>query len=196
MRDTAETMAFLRGQAKSGSTSWGNLCLKLQRMARGLPAVYPSALAAQEATPKDKRIRELSKIKRGMVCYFDDPNDSNPYGHITAVAGVDKQTGELLHWTNDAKGYGTVALVRHSFFQTYWGDSFQFASTWLNGYDLDLPKPKPPLAGGARNIHAAIKDLEKAAAVHRRKGHGRLVRALERDIARLKEILQRFGGLE
>ena len=197
-RSTPETMSYLRGQASSGSTAWQGLCLRLQRTARGLPGVYPSAIAAAEATPRDRRVILQSKVVRGMVAYWDDPNDSNPYGHITAVAGRDPNTGELLHWTNDAAGPGRVSLVRHSFFPQYWGDSFLFATDWLNGYDLDMPEKKPalPLAHGAPRIQDAIKRLEKAAAAHREKGHTRLVKALERDITHLHKILSRFGGLE
>lgn len=196
-KTTEETMAFLKGQATSGSTAWQAKCLQLQRTARGLPAVYPSALAAAEATPKDRRVTAQSAVVRGMVAFWDDPNDSNPYGHITAVAGRDPKTGELLHWTNDAAGPGRVSLVRHSFFPQYWGDSFLFASDWLNGYDLDLPekkKPQPPLSHGAQRIEAAIAILQKAAAAHRAKGHTRLVKALDRDIAHLNRILTKFGA--
>ena len=132
-----------------------------------------------------------------MVAFWDDPNDSNPYGHITAVAGRDAKTGELLHWTNDAAGAGRVSLVRHSFFPQYWGDGFLFAADWLNGYQLDLPqrgKPKPPLANGAPLIEAALKRLQTAASAHRAKGHTRLAKALDRDIAHLTQILSTFGG--
>src|SRR6478609_10976620 len=121
MKTTNEAMTYLRGQHTSGSTRWGGKCLQLQRTARGLGAVYPSAISAAHATPKEFRVYDPDKVKRGMVAYWDDPNDSNPYGHITGVAGRDDDN-ELLHWTNDAAGYGRVSLVHHSFFPNYWGD--------------------------------------------------------------------------
>lgn len=196
MNNTTESMTYLRGQASSGSIAWQGLCLKLQRVARGLPAVYPSALSAQQATPQDNRYASLPNIRRGMICYFDDPNDSNPYGHITGVAGR-ANDGELLHWSNDAAGPGRVSLVRHSFFERYWGDSFQFASDWLNGYELDLPdkktKPAPPLESTGDRIRHAIDDLQKARAYHQKKSHTKLAKALERDIAHLREVLKEFS---
>lgn len=191
MRTTPETMAFLRGQAQSDSHAWGGLCLKLQRTARGIDAMFPTAISAQHGTPSANRFK-LSEAKRGMVGYFVG---QNPAGHITAVAGRDKNTGELLHWTNDAPSLGQVSMVRHSFFKQFWGDEFQFAADWLNGQVLDLPgEPKPPLAGGGPSIVAAIQRLRVAVVHHRKKGHTALVKALERDIAHLENILQKFGG--
>lgn len=195
MKTTPETMAFLRGQAQSRSSAWGGLCLKLQRTARGLPALFPSALASAQGTPSSHRVHSLPNVQRGMVAYFDDPNDSNAFGHITAVAGRSHTTGELLHWTNDAAGHGRVSLVRHSFFEQFWGDSFQFASDWLNGHKLDLGgEHKPPLAGGGETIQAAIDRLRTALVYHRKKDHTRLVKALERDVAHLEMIMKKFGG--
>jgi hypothetical protein len=194
MRDTDETLSYLRSQHTSGSTAWRALCLKLQRVARGLPAAYPSALSAQHATPREHRVYDLGDVKQGMVAYFDDPDDSNPYGHITCVAGRTKD-GELLHWTNDAAGPGRVSLVRHSFFARYWGDQFQFAATWLNGYALDLPqKRKPPLEGKGGTLNKAIDLLDKAIAHHKQQDHTRLVKALRRDRQELVETLRKFGG--
>lgn len=200
MRNTKDTMSYLRHQASSGTTAWEGKCLVLTRSARGIPPVYPSALAAQEATPFLHRVHNLPAVRRGMVAYWDDPNDSNPFGHITTVAGRNK-AGELLHWTNDASGPGRVSLVRHSFFKQYWGDDFQFASDWLNGFELDLPEAKPkvkpkPLEHGAPQIQAAITRLETAMATHRRRNHPRLVKALERDVRHLNKVLLTFGGLE
>jgi len=161
--------------------------------------MFPSAFSAMQATPGDHRFSSLPNVRRGMVAYWDDPNDSNPFGHITAVAGRAKD-GELLHWTNDAVALGRVSLVRHSFFKQFWGDSFVFASDWLNGQELDLPdlkrKPAHMGIGGAPLIQEAVERLEKAAAYHRKKHHPRLVKALERDIAHLKRVLTRFGGIE
>jgi len=194
MRNTTDTLAWLKKQHTSGSSSWRALCLSLARQARGLPGVYPSALAAQHATPREHRVYDLDKVKRGMVAYFDDPSDGNPYGHITTVIGRNK-AGELLHWTNDASGPGRVSVVRHSFFPNYWGDKFQFAATWLNGYELDLPdgKKKPEKKPEKRpNLDHAIEDIKKAIAAAKKDDSRRLVKALERDLRELQQTKKRF----
>lgn len=203
---------FLR-DAHHGPLTWHALCLSLARKAPGLPPVYPSARAAMEATPR-KRRHPLIKATRGMVAYFSDPNDSNPYDHITTVAMWDgcraclshddavfyddsahKHSGDLsdlLVWSNDAVRDGGVDMVRASFFPTTWGDPFTFASDWLNGFDLpgyDIDKPilapdRGPTLGA--NFDHAIADVRRALRYHREKGHKAIVAALARDLARMK----------
>lgn len=195
-KSTKETLDFLRHENQRGATNWGALCLKLQRTARGIPAMFPTALAAANGTPRDHRFYELDQVTRGMVAYFDDPRDSNPYGHITCVAGRDED-GELLHWTNDASGRGRVSLVRHSFFRQYWGDQFSFAADWLNGQDLPLPqkkvKPAPKPSLGV-NLQNAIESIDKAIAYHKRENHPVLVKALQRDRRELVETRNKYGA--
>src|SRR5690349_4041738 len=99
-RSTKEAAAFLR-EAHNGPLVWDGLCLKLQRMARGLPAVYPSAIAAQLATPISERVYRQEDLRRGMVAFSDDPRDSSIFGHIYFIAGRDKNN-RILTWTNDA----------------------------------------------------------------------------------------------
>lgn len=193
MKTTDEAMAYLRGQHTSGSHAWGGMCLALQRTARDIAPMYPSAISAAHATPEEFRVYKLENVKRGMIAYWDDPNDSNPFGHITGVAGRDDD--ELLHWTNDAAGYGTVSLVHHSFFPNYWGDKFLFAATWLNGQELDMGTPKPPKpVKVGDNLRDAIKSLDKAIAYHLERDHPTLVKALKRDRAELQETLKKYGG--
>lgn len=193
-RDTRETMEWLRGQHASGTRAWGSKCLQLQRTARNLPAVYPSALAAAHATPEADRVYDVNQLRRGMVVYFDDPHDGNPYAHVTSVAGRTRRDRSIiLEWTNDAKNYGAVDLVRHTFFPAYWGDKFMFGATSLNGFDLILPDRTPgPLAQGDRNFDRAIDALEDAIADHSKKRHDALVRALKRELADMREIRKRF----
>jgi len=192
MRTTDETMAFFRGEAASGTTKWRGLCLMLQRIARDIGPMFPSAISSAHATPEEFRVYDLGDVKRGMVAYFDDPNDSNPYGHIVGVAGRNKD-GELLTWTNDAAGPGKVSLVRASFFPNYWGDHFLFAATWLNGVPLDMKQPVKQPKLGVRIKHA-IADLDKAIAYHKQHDHPVLVKALKRDRAVLQETLKKYGG--
>lgn len=187
-------MAYLRGQAQTGSTRWRGLCLALQRTARGIGPMFPSAISAAHATPQEFRVYDRSKVKRGMVAYFDDPNDSNPYGHIVGVSGWTKNE-YLLDWTNDASGPGRVSLVRDTFFPNYWGDKFLFAATWLNGAELDMGKPvKPQEPHLGKRLEHAIEDLNKAIAYHKMHDHPALVKALRRDRALLQATLKKYGA--
>lgn len=190
MRDTQGTMEFLR-RASEGPLTWKAKCLMLARMARDLPAVYPSAFAAQLATPEEFRVYGPDNVRRGMVAFYDDPHDSNPSGHITTVVGFDRD-GDQIDWTNDMLRTGGVNKVKASLFPSKWGDGFQFAATWLNGQELTAHKPVPVLSADKRLKHA-IEDLERLRDKHRG-DHPRVVKALTRDIRELKETLDTFGG--
>ena len=205
MTDAARTgtqaCAWLVGQVKSPSKNWHGLCLQLQRTARAIPAVYPSALAAQHATPKTERVLHYSDLTRGMVAYFDDPDDSNPYGHIVTVAGWDGPKSDLdnlLVYSNDvvAGREGAVGLVPGTFFAKHWGDRFVFGATWLNGYNFaDLDQPATPTTGRvelADNLDHAIADLEKAIRAQRRLGRSAVVNALWEDLAHLRVTRQKL----
>ena len=193
-RNTPQAAAFLRYQ-HDHNRQWPSLCLSLQRQARGLPGVYPSALSAALATPKSERVTKVSGLRRGMVAFSDDPNDSNPYGHIYFIVGWDGPKNDpdnCLVWTNVAGG--DIEMVRLSYFRNNWGDNFQFGATWLNGYDFaefnSKPKPRHPSLG--ENYMHAIDDVEKALAFHRNKGHKALAEALENDLMRMRKKLKRF----
>lgn len=199
-RNTQATLEWYAGHTNSQTIGFNpnGRCLQVCRTARNIPAMYPSALAAQVATPKANRITTLNAIKRGMVMYFDDPKDSNPYGHIVTVqsrAATVKTLDDIVVWTNSVKS-GALVKVRASYFLPHWGDSFQFASNVLNGVPLllDPAAPKPgPLAGrhGDR-MREAIADLKALIEEHERANHPRLVTALKRDLAELRETLGAF----
>lgn len=196
-RTRAEQFAFLR-DAHDGAQVWKALCLSLTRQAPGLPALHASAAAAAAATPGRYRVRDVRDLRRGMVAYFDDPTDDNKFGHSVTVAGWADSTptddlADLLTWTNDAKRPGGVDLVRASFFPDRWGDAFQFGATMLNGFDLpgyENGRQKVPSLGGA--LDRAISDVRRAMAEQRAKGHPRVVAALARDLAELRETRKQF----
>ena len=190
---TDQAAAFLR-EAHEGPLEWKALCLKLQRMARGLPAVYPSALAAMEATPVGERVTKLEDLRRGMVAYSDDPNDSNPFAHIYFIAGRSK-SGDILTWTNDALRTGGVDVVPITFYLDRWGDSFKFGASWLNGYDFSDANGKPKNTRGSlgENYSHAIEDVRKSIRYHRDAGHVKLVALLERDLEVMKKRKARFS---
>lgn len=151
------------------------MCLKICRSARGIGPMFPTAKAAQDATPIEYRVTKVSDLRAGMVLYFDDPFDANKAGHIVTmigrVKGADRnKLSDILVWTNSVQS-GRLTVVRADYFEKYWGDPFQFGATWLNGQILDhwepAPKPepkpkKPTRVAKARDLlNKALKRAEK-----------------------------------
>lgn len=198
-RTTDETAAWLKGQHDSGSSAWYEKCLMLQHDARNIPALYPSAFAAMVATPESERVYKVSDLRRGMVAYSDNPNDSNPFGHIYFIAGWKGSSrsdpNELMTWTNDALRHGGVDLVPITWYLTHWGVPFKFGATWLNGYDFsEFNKPAKPVHGTlGSNYEHAIADIEKAIVSHKKTHDDRIVNALNRDLARMKKHYKKFS---
>lgn len=194
-KNTKDTAAFIRNERSNPSKSWKGRCLELQRTARGLPAIHPSALSAALATPEDDRIYHKDQLRRGMVAYFDDPNDSNPYGHIVFIAGRDED-GDIWTWSNDVDATHNVGLVPFEYYESYWGDGFMFGAISLNGYDLlgtnDLPLAKPGHDFLGKNYEEAIKAVKRAISYHKTTGNARLVNALRRDLAKLILTKEKF----
>lgn len=199
-RRGSEAVAYLKAQRDSNTTKWDGLCLSLARHARGIPALYPSALAAAHATPVTERVKYWPHLKMGHVVYFDDPDDNNPYAHIATVAGWNgprTDPDNCILGSNDVRGPdgNLVGFVPLTWFKKHWGDSFLFGAGWLNGYnfrELDAGTAVvKPHAGP--ELDAAIASLEKAIRRHRAAG-GRttLVNALVKDLAELKETRTRF----
>jgi hypothetical protein len=139
------------------------MCLKICRVSAGLPSLYPSAKEAQDATPEKHRVRRVRDLRRGMKLFYDDPNDSNRFGHIVTMIGRVKGADldslhDVLCETNSVKA-NEVVVVRGDYFPRHWGDPFVFGATWLNGQEIDYagresnpihaparpgkPKPKP-----------------------------------------------------
>jgi len=181
----AQAATFIRRQVDTNSNDWYRLCLKLQRMSRGLPAVYPTALSAANATPRSERVYDQDKWKRGMVGYCYDPRIPGTAGHIFFIAG--RKDGQIITGTNDAKQAGFVDYVPLRFYKERWGHTIQFAATWLNGYDFaDFNAPAKPVNPGTlgEQYKAALDSLKKVRA-RKRKKHGNnhpLVLALNNDI--------------
>lgn len=167
-RTTAEALKWLESHTTAPALGYNpdGMCLKITRQARGIGAMYPSARAAQDATPAKHRITDLRKIRPGMVMYFDDPRDGNPYGHIVTVASTKDgkpatSLGDISVWTNSVVS-GRLSLVSADYFPRGWGDPFTFASDWLNGVELRLDatkakpsKPKGPTMPNVRRFLAA-----------------------------------------
>ena len=206
MRKTPEVIAWYKDNySYPGSLSFNpnGMCLMICRTARGINSMYPSAKAAQDATPEQYRVRDISKIKRGMVMYFDDPRDSNPYGHIVTVVGRVKgedrgSLSSLLVRTNSVVS-NQIVVVRADYFGRYWGDTYQFAATWLNGQafpEFEVKTPKLPLENKGHQIKNAIQSLRSAANYHTQgdRAARRLAEELQQKVKELSAIYQKYGG--
>lgn len=187
-RSTAETLAFMR----NAPCNYQSLCLRLAREGRGIPPLYPSALANQHATPQSNRVT-FGQVRRGHVGSFDSTSDGNPYGHIATCAGRTKD-GRKLWWTNVAGG--CVKLVvdpspTASYFGTSWGAPFVHGADWINGVEFDVRtgKPKPKPDGLERNEHVrrAVRALREAAEHARRNGKRKRQGRLLEDAGRLAD---------
>lgn len=168
-----------------------NMCLKVCRTARNIPARYLTAKEAQDATPKEFRVYKIEDLRKGMVIYVDDPKDSNRAGHIVTQVGRvkgfrPKSMDDIIVETNSVKS-GELVRVRLSYFAKHWGDKFQFGATWLNGVELDVPGRKSQVerfnnGGPVYNLNL----LDKAAKAGRPKP-GMILRRIEDQIRRLPD---------
>lgn len=207
-RNTRETVQWYREHETTAELGFNpdGRCLQICRTARNLGAVYPSAVVAQNATPAAHRVPHVADVRRGMVAFYDDPHDSNPFGHVVTVVGRDRERdpddlGSLLVRSNSVQS-GKVVVVRGDYFPTHWGDAFTFAATWLNGVALDLPdggpaappSPEPEYIGrrGASRLRAIEAELTQMIANHRRFGNDRIVNALKRDREAIRQSLRKL----
>lgn len=170
-RSTARTAQWLHDQRVADHRFY-RICLILQREARGIPSLYPTAYAASQGTPRDERVQHIARLRRGMVGFT---KGSAPEGHIMFILGrrkgfADDDPDGVLTESNDvvAGHQGRIGIVPLSFYRAQWGHHFQFGATYLNGYDFrdfnTAPKPRHPTLG-ANYLHA-IQDMKKVVAAH------------------------------
>lgn len=176
------------------------MCQKIARVARFIGPGYGSALAQQQATPMSLRVYDVAKAVRGMVAFFDDPNDDNPYGHIATlvgrVANADRDDlGDCLFRTN-AVVSNRIVVVRGDYFGKNWGDAYQFFGKTLNGVVLDLPEKKAPEPDPLPTLPPrGVKRLEHMLDVYdemieNHKDRPRFVRAFREDKKEIRETLR------
>lgn len=189
---TDQAGLFIREQIRSDTHAWFRKCLVLQRTARGIPAVFPTALSAALATPKTERVLDRNNWRRGMVAFSYDPKIPGTAGHVFFIVG--RLDGQIITGTNDAKSPGAVDFVPLSFYEDVWGHKIQFAATMLNGYDFsDFNKPPVQVLEGTLgdNYTKSIDILKKIRAQKREKlgADHPLVLALDNDISRMTKHL-------
>lgn len=195
MRDWSEALEWYRHNNTTDEIGFNpdGMCLKVCRTARDIGARFLSAKEAQDNTPTEHRVLHVQNLRRGMVLFFDDVNDSNKYGHIVTMIGRVKgadldSLNDILVRTNSVKT-GQLVVVRGSYFQEHWGDEFQFGATWLNGVELDVParrvrhRPNHVWKSHFRDSRPDwdVKILDRAFAGGRR-GLNRYINAIEREV--------------
>lgn len=204
-RTTAEMIAWYnthRSTATLGFNPDGR-CQQIVRTARNIGPGAPSALAAALATPREERVYDVARMRTGMVLYFDDPNDDNPFGHVVSIRGEDSKRApddisRLFLETNSVHS-GQLTMVRGDYFKPHWGDAVQWAGKSINGVLLDLPEvvkpPKPPImpAGRVKRLEHWIDVLNDLIEEARQNNQPRYVRSLRESKRHLRETIESFG---
>lgn len=167
-------------------------CLILQREARDIPSLAPTAFAAATITPLDERVHKIANLKRGMVGFS---KGTDPAGHVFFILGrrpgaAHSDPSGILTRSNDVVSgrTGAIGIVPLTFYHDQWGHDFLFGATMLNMYDFSdfnaKPKPVHPTLGA--NYEHAIEDMKRAIAAQRKAHHDTLVAGLRRDLARME----------
>ncbi len=196
-RSGEEAAEYLLNEVESERADWYRKCLMVQRIARGLPAVFPTALSASNATPKSERVYDPADFRRGMVLFSYNPNIPGTAGHISFINGRDSR-GRIITCTNDAYQPGVMDYVPMEFYKDSWGQTIQFAATWLNGYDFKdfNAKPKPVWGGGLGDQYREALTLLLEVLQRKKDKFGPdapIVKALERDVERMRRKIARFN---
>lgn len=168
-----------------------NMCLKICRTARNIPAKYLSAKEAQDNTPEKFRVYAIEDLRQGMVVFFDDPNDSNRSGHVVTLAGrrrgIPRKNLESLILETNTVVMDQIVRVSGDYFGKHWGDSFQFGAAYLNGVEFDVRGSKTKIerfnnGGPVYNLR-----LLKKASENGREHAGRVLAQIERQIKSLPD---------
>lgn len=190
-------------------TRWGAMCEGLQRSAHGFEAAFASAFAHEIATPKSERL-DPREAPISSFIFVDDPNDSNPYGHVVGKWG-DGGSGKLEDIpvaTNDVADnkadydYGNVTVVRLGWFPQHWGDRVQFATLWCGGDEIPSYTPQTGKEDTARWVKTAIVRAEAVVELMRKarqdndqKIHPAHERAIQREIDEQNKIVHSLRQL-
>lgn len=188
---TPQTFEFLREQERTDA-DWFRLCLGLQRTARGLPAVAPSAIASAGMVPRGERVTKLAQLSRGMAAYWR----VGDFGHIAAV--IRRRPGTATQTpidSSDAPASHGVGRVPVEWFAEHWGADFLFGAYSINGFDLrHPPKVKPGTAELIERLNGAIAALRRADAVAERRDFPGVEAAIEADIERMSRRVEQLRG--
>lgn len=136
----SSTDAVRAGRAEIGSANapWYGLCLVFVRTALGIPALYPSAIAAWNGATK--RHTGNGTPPAGAPVFWS----SRTFGHIALSVGG----GRIL--SSDILRRGHVDEVPIGTIAARWGLTYLGWTEDLNGWPVDVagrtPTPPPPVA--------------------------------------------------
>lgn len=189
-------------------TRWKGMCESLQRQAHGFAAAFASAYAHMVATPLKERVDPREAPISAFV-FVDDPNDSNPFGHIVGKWGHgDGTLNDIPVVTNDVNDTktnydaGNVTVCPLGWFPNHWGDGVKFATTWFGGTEIPTYEPESAEEDTAEWVKVAIERaraviemMRKALRDNDESTHPRHERALNREIADQQQIIADLRGL-
>lgn len=202
MRNTADTLAWLRDQHDNPTQSWYRLCLSVTRQARGIDGVYPRAYDAWIGAHQKHPLTPSANwhdVPRGAPVFYKGPPDADGivYGHIVTYFGV-TQNGPLV-WSNDVVGQGKMNMVSPLWFLSHWGHTLLGWTGDLNGVDLHLGADSST-SGSAKRTSAPSATVSVASIVaaakadpSRPQGH-RTKDALD-DVLPVEKALVKMGWL-
>lgn len=106
-----EAVAYMKSLYDHGATGVKGLCLRTCRLAWGLPADQPSAIAEWESIPSRFKHRDFRDAPVGAPHFWR----GGKYGHVALQA---TQEGHV--WTTDLPTTNKVGLVDIMFISTKW----------------------------------------------------------------------------
>lgn len=184
-----------------------SMCQKICRTARNIGSGFASAHAQMVGTPEEDRVHKIADMTKGMILLIADFSDDNPFDHVATIMGrfkgVDHDDPSSLITRTNSVVSDRIVVVSGGFYGPNWGDEIQFASTSINGVDLDLPgvkpgpKPPKPLTRhlgkrGIRRLEAIVENYDEMIDLHKgRPGeHPRIVEALRRDRREVRQTIR------
>ncbi len=167
MRNTADTLDWLRNQHDNPTQSWYRLCLSVTRQARGVDGVFPRAydawVGAEDKHPLTPGA-DWHDVPRGAPIFYKGPlDDGVEYGHIVTYFGV-TQAGPLV-WSNDVVAQGKMNMVSPLWFLSHWGHTLLGWTGDLNGVDLHLEANGSESAGARKAAPAPTATISVASVV-------------------------------
>lgn len=138
---------------RSGEAIWRGLCLKRARTLLGIPARYPSAIAAWENAPASRRHEGDPHPPRGVPVFWR----GGKYGHIAV------SDGDGFCFSTDIKRRGRLDRVPISLIHARWGLTYLGWTSWLNGEVVNYSKSRVLRAGMSGED---VKALQRALGIH------------------------------
>jgi len=211
-----EWKAFMHDQMSlpESDIRWKAKCEALQRSgheaasppgSHDFDPAFMSAFAHMIATPKSERI-DPREAPISAFIFVDDPNDSNPFGHVVGKWDHAKVLEEIPVVTNDVSdneaGYdaGNVTVVPLGWFPPHWGDAIQFATLWFGAHEIPtVVSPKQDTAKWIEQsivrAEGVVELMKKALRDNDGKQHPRHERAIQREIADQRKVIADLRSL-